>query len=403
MFRSFVCRELGWAHWTWNSDIHGIRCDMMKYPFGRGRDDFWGPWRRDIHMLPVFPWNPKSGNNRLWTGKTAHTIGRTDGAFAFSFPRKYGGLSQQDMVRLIQSRLFLTLEERQTATNGEVWAVKVGEPRRAKLGYFDATSLFRSGSFPPSLLEFPGSLVPFGAHQPDASEGVAKTSRPGTGWPLLQHLLALECGGGLAPSPECPGPCNSPGPRGSRPPLLRAAMAAPCLFLRCRPQLPVPRSWRQESPSSNPASNHRLRSTSSCPKTNHSLDSRISPKERIRTPQHFLPGSNGGPEGRITADWPPPPSQYCCPLSTTPTKYRRGAEAKAGGERATSFLGALQQCSPGARLLHVLLLEKRLHLVSTRHLSPASSSPSPSISPLPCSLHPPRPSGISRIVAKIPS
>lgn len=85
----------------------------------------------------------------------------------------------------------------------------------------------------------------------------------------------------------------------------------------------------------------------------------------------------------------PPPSQYCCPLSTTPTKYRRGAEAKAGGERATSFLGALQQCSPGARLLHVLLLEKRLHLVSTRHLSPASSSPSPSISPLPCSLHPP--------------
>lgn len=110
-----------------------------------------------------------------------------------------------------------------------------------------------------------------------------------------------------------------------------------------------------------------------------------------------------GPEGRITADWPPPPSQYCCPLSTTPTKYRRGAEAKAGGERATSFLGALQQCSPGAQLLHVLLLEKRLHLVSTRHLSPASSSPSPSISPLPCSLHPPRPSGISRIVAKIPS
>lgn len=86
---------------------------------------------------------------------------------------------------------------------------------------------------------------------------------------------------------------------------------------------------------------------------------------------------------------PPPPSQYCCPLSTTPTKYRRGAEAKAGGERATSFLGALQQCSPGAQLLHVLLLEKRLHLVSTRHLSPASSSPSPSISPLPCSLHPP--------------
>lgn len=126
MFRSFVCRELGWAHWTWNSDIHGIRCDMMKYPFGRGR--------RDIHMLPVFPWNPKSGNNRLWTGKTAHTIGRTDGAFAFSFPRKYGGLSQQDMVRLIQSRLFLTLEERQTATNGEVWAVKVGQPRRGSWG-----------------------------------------------------------------------------------------------------------------------------------------------------------------------------------------------------------------------------------------------------------------------------
>lgn len=132
-------------------------------------------------MLPVFPWNPKSGSNRLLAGKTAHTIGRGSEAFAyFSLPEKIE-------FHLLQSPARPTsLEER---ANGEVWAVKVGEAQTSEVGVISCHFPLQVGFLSSTI---PG-LASFGTHQPGISDdcmGVAKTSRPGTGWPLLQHLLA---------------------------------------------------------------------------------------------------------------------------------------------------------------------------------------------------------------------
>lgn len=259
-----------------------------------------------------------------------------------------------------------------------------GSPdERAKLGYFHPTSLFRSGSFPPPA-----------GH--DHCMGVAKTSRPGTGWPLLQQCLFESVGEAWRRVPNALGSATPPGP---------AAPGLHCSGLRWRRHAcfstAVPDSLSLEvggrsRSSSNPASNHRLRSNILLPEDNRSLDSRTSPKERTRTPQHFLLGSHGGPEGRITADCHPPTN--IAAASTTPTKYRRGAEAKAGGERATSFLGSLQLPRSPAPPRPVVGETTPSRLDS-------KSFPSVPLSiEFPPSLRPsrPRPTRISRLVAKIP-
>lgn len=113
-----------------------------------------------------------------------------------------------------------------------------------------------------------------------------------------------------------------------------------------------------------------FKATSSCPKTTAPSTLDPSSNERIRTPQHFLPGCHGGPEGRITADCPPTPTHHypiLLQLSTTPTKYCATSRGRGQGRRgACDVIFWEPSSSPGAQLLRVLLLEKRLHLVSTR-------------------------------------
>lgn len=220
-------------------------------------------------------------------------------------------------------------------TNGDV--CECGLWRTAQI-HLHATSLFGSGSI--SFLHQPScSPVHFGTNQPninvsDDRMGVAKTSRPGTGSPLLQHLLALECGGGLAPSPECPGPCNSP-----RAPRLQASTVpgydgGAMLVSPLPPPTPCPSKLEAGAallqPGVQPQASKRH------PLVRRQALPRPSSNERIRTPQHFLPGCHGGPEGRITADCPPTPTHHypiLLQLSTTPTKYCATPRGRGQGRR----------------------------------------------------------------------
>lgn len=243
--------------------------------------------------------------------------------------------------------------------------------------HFHATSLFGSGSIP--FLHQPScSPVQFGTNQPninvsDDRMGVAKTSRPGTGSPLLQHLLALECGGGLAPSPECPGPCNAPGA-----PRLQASTVpgydGGAMLVSPLPS-PTPCPSKLEAgaaalfqPGVQPPTG--FKETSSCPKTTAPSTLDPSSNERIRTPQHFLPGCHGGPEGRITADCPPH-THTSLPNIAAALHDSNKVLCNVAGQRPRPA-GSVRRhfwepsSSPGAQLLRVLLLEKRLHLVSTR-------------------------------------
>lgn len=238
--------------------------------------------------------------------------------------------------------------------------------------------------------------------------GVAKTSRPGTGSPLLQHLLALECGGGLAPSPECPGPCNAPGA-----PRLQASTVpgydGGAMLVSPLPS-PTPCPSKLEAgaaallqPGVQPPTG--FKETSSCPKTTAPSTLDPSSNERIRTPQHFLPGCHGGPEGRITADCPPTPTHHypiLLQLSTTPTKYCATSRGRGQGRRGACDVIFGSPPAPPEPSSSASCCWRNDSILSRLDSTSFPSVPVPI--EFPPSLRPSshRPTRISRLVAKIP-
>lgn len=148
-----------------------------------------------------------------------------------------------------------------------------------------------------------------------------------------------------------------------------------------------------------------FKATSSCPKT--SAPSTLDPRRTNEyAPRNisFLGATGDRRDGsRLTA--PPHPhitTQYCCssPRLQQSTVQRRGAEAKAGGERATSFLGALQL--PRSPAPPRLVVGETTPILSRLDSTSFPSVPVPI--EFPPSLRPSshRPTRISRLVAKIP-
>lgn len=240
--------------------------------------------------------------------------------------------------------------------------------------------------------------------------GVAKTSRPGTGSPLLQHLLAIECGEGLAPSPECPGPCNSPGAPRLQASTVPGYDGGAMLVSPLPSPTPCPSKLEAGAALLQPGVQPGVQPQAS---KQHPLVRR-QPLPRPSTPRRtneyaprnisFLGATGDRRDGsRLTA--PPHPhitTQYCCssPRLQQSTVQRRGAEAKAGGERATSFFGSPP--APPEPSSSASCCWRNDSILSRLDSTSFPSVPVPI--EFPPSLRPSshRPTRISRLVAKIP-
>lgn len=185
-------------------------------------------------------------------------------------------------------------------------------------------------------------------------------------------------------------------------------MAAPCLFLHCRPRLPVPRSWRQEPPpSSNPASNHPQASKK------HPLVRR-QPLPRPSTPRRtneyaprnisFLGATGDRRDGsRLTA--PPTPTHHypiLLQLSTTPTKYCATSRGRGQGRRGACDVIFGSPPAPPEPSSSASCCWRNDSILSRLDSTSFPSVPVPI--EFPPSLRPSshRPTRISRLVAKIP-
>lgn len=233
--------------------------------------------------------------------------------------------------------------------------------------------------------------------------GVAKTSRPGTGIASSPTLACFRVWGRLGAESRMPWALQLP-----RSP---AAPGLHCSGLRWRRHAcfstAVPDSLSLEvggrsrplQPGVQPQASkqHPLVRRQPLP--------RPSSNERIRTPQHFLPGCHGGPEGRITADCPPTPTHHypiLLQLSTTPTKYCATSRGRGQGRRGACDVIFGSPPAPPEPSSSASCCRRNDSILSRLDSTSFPSVPVPI--EFPPSLRPSshRPTRISRLVAKIP-